>query len=119
MSGINENLRWLSVIAMNSKRTKSTSVAGGGTSSNVAEKLAQSVKEMKESVSDKEERLNVYKMNRRKRYLAAKQQIIDKYEVQLAAAAENSTIGSLPSHMQYERLSAIKSSKSEPFPVAT
>lgn len=84
----NENLRWLPTIASYSKvHPTNPSVAN----SVVQAKLAESVRTMDENSEDESQRMNVYKINRRKRYLAAQQRILDLYPDQntyVAAAGD-------------------------------
>jgi len=84
----NENLRWLPLIANYSKNHPITSADAANQS--VQDKLTESVRTLKEDSDDESQRMNVYKINRRKRYLAAQQRILDLYPAADPAASKKS-----------------------------
>lgn len=85
MAALNENLRWLSMIALHAPHIPTKS--GDFLEDNSRQqKLVESIRTMSETPSDEEERLAVYKMNRRKRYLKERMEVIRKCEE--AAAKE-------------------------------
>lgn len=79
----NENLRWLPLIANYSKNHPINSASSANSA--VQAKLTESTRTLKEDSEDEGERMDVYKTNRRKRYLAAQQRILDLYPDQKAA----------------------------------
>ena len=78
----NENLRWLPLIANYSKNHPINSASSANSA--VQAKLTESTRTLKEDSEDEGERMDVYKTNRRKRYLAAQQRILDLYPDQKA-----------------------------------